>query len=58
MPRFEIDDRKLKRALQAQAPRTWQDDVRDLKMVGSLTAGPLLLVIAIGLAVYSLLSLL
>lgn len=57
MPGFEIDDRKLKRGLQAlPAARTTADDKRDLKMVGALIAAPLILLVSLGLVVASLLS--
>lgn len=57
MPAFEIDERKLRKAMDASpAARTLDDDVRDLAMVGRLIAGPLLLLLAVVLLVGALLS--
>lgn len=57
MAAFEIDDRKLRRAL-PPTPRTFDDDIRDLKMVGLLIAPPLLLAASVALLLFSLLAIL
>lgn len=57
MPAFEIDERKLRRGLGTMpAARTFDDDVRDLKMVGQLIAGPLLLLLAVVILIAGLFS--
>lgn len=59
MPGFEVDERKLQATIDAQPrERTLEDDVQAVKMVSLISAGPLLLLLAFGLLVWSLLSLL
>jgi hypothetical protein len=54
---FELDTRKLRQGLEAiPAPRTLDDDLRDLKMVGWLIAPPLLLAGSIALLLLELLA--
>ena len=54
---FVVDERKLRRALEAQpTPRTLDDDLRDLAMVGQIIAGPLLLAASLALLLGALLS--
>ena len=53
-----MDDRKLRRAVEtyAPAPRTIEDDWRDLKMVGAFIAAPLLLGLSLLLLLLELLA--